>query len=383
MVKNMTNLELSFAITSEFKGFELNLEAEFRHLVTGVFGVSGAGKTTFLRCLAGLEKNVSGNICFNGTEWLNSGKRIFLGPELRRIGYVPQNGLLFPNKNVKQNLLIASHRRRTTERNGHAAVSLESVCELLELDTLLERPINRLSGGERQRIALGRAICSDPDLLLLDEPLAALDLKLKRQILPFLRRIREELKIPMIVISHSPVEIQALCDEVLVIQKGEKLAFGQTQKILLSQSVLEFTHGESYENILPAKVLLDSEERIFGDNMSKLEITDESSNVKNPQKLIIRKVDLKAGQNLIVGIPAKDIILATHKPQGISAQNIIPASVKDIETVGDKCMISNALSDEQFELNVELTVQGLSDLNLQIGDSVFLIIKSSACIVYQ
>lgn len=379
----MTALNLSFAITSRFEGFELNLEAEFRQLVTGVFGVSGAGKTLFLRCLAGLEKNISGNIFFNGTEWLSSEKRIFLGPEVRRIGYVPQNGLLFPNKNVMQNLLIASHRRRTTEGNGHTAVSLESVCELLELDALLERPINKLSGGERQRIALGRAICSDPDLLLLDEPLAALDLKLKRQILPFLRRIRDELKIPMIVISHSPVEIQALCDEVLVIQNGKKLAFGQTQKILLSQSVLEFTHGESYENILPVKVLLNSEERSSKSGMTRLEISDGVSNSKSSHKLIIRNVDLKAGEKLIVGIPAKDIILATHKPHGISAQNIIPAFVNGIETVGGKCLISNVLSNEKFELNVELTVQGLRDLNLQIGDAVFLIIKSSACIVYR
>ena len=357
----MTALNLSFAITSRFEGFELNLEAEFRQLVTGVFGVSGAGKTLFLRCLAGLEKNISGNIFFNGTEWLSSEKRIFLGPEVRRIGYVPQNGLLFPNKNVMQNLLIASHRRRTTEGNGHTAVSLESVCELLELDALLERPINKLSGGERQRIALGRAICSDPDLLLLDEPLAALDLKLKRQILPFLRRIRDELKIPMIVISHSPVEIQALCDEVLVIQNGKKLAFGQTQKILLSQSVLEFTHGESYENILPVKVLLNSEERSSKSGMTRLEISDGVSNSKASHKLIIRNVDLKAGEKLIVGIPAKDIILATHKPHGISAQNIIPAFVNGIETVGGKCLISNVLSNEKFELNVELTVQGLRD----------------------
>jgi len=379
----MTALNLSFAITSRFEGFELNLEAEFSQLVTGVFGVSGAGKTLFLRCLAGLEKNISGNIFFNGTEWLSSEKRIFLGPEVRRIGYVPQNGLLFPNKNVMQNLLIASHRRRTTEGNGHTAVSLESVCELLELDALLERPINKLSGGERQRIALGRAICSDPDLLLLDEPLAALDLKLKRQILPFLRRIRDELKIPMIVISHSPVEIQALCDEVLVIQNGKKLAFGQTQKILLSQSVLEFTHGESYENILPVKVLLNSEERSSKSGMTRLEISDGVSNSKSSHKLIIRNVDLKAGEKLIVGIPAKDIILATHKPHGISAQNIIPAFVNGIETVGGKCLISNVLSNEKFELNVELTVQGLRALNLQIGDAVFLIIKSSACIVYR
>lgn len=379
----MTALNLSFAITSRFEGFELNLEAEFRQLVTGVFGVSGAGKTLFLRCLAGLEKNISGNIFFNGTEWLSSEKRIFLGPEVRRIGYVPQNGLLFPNKNVMQNLLIASHRRRTTEGNGHTAVSLESVCELLELDALLERPINKLSGGERQRIALGRAICSDPDLLLLDEPLAALDLKLKRQILPFLRRIRDELKIPMIVISHSPVEIQALCDEVLVIQNGKKLAFGQTQKILLSQSVLEFTHGESYENILPVKVLLNSEERSSKSGMTRLEISGGVSNSKASHKLIIRNVDLKAGEKLIVGIPAKDIILATHKPHGISAQNIIPAFVNGIETVGGKCLISNVLSNEKFELNVELTVQGLRALNLQIGDAVFLIIKSSACIVYR
>ena len=184
--------------------------------MTGVFGVSGAGKTTILKCIAGLRKDVTGHIHFNGETWLDSSARVFTQPEQRRIGYVPQNGLLFPNKNVRQNLMVAGHRRQSDK----TSTSLKSVCDLLQLGALLDRPIHRLSGGERQRVALGRAIFSDPQLLLLDEPLAALDLKLKRQILPFLQRVRAELNIPMVMISHYPAEIQALCDEALVTERG-------------------------------------------------------------------------------------------------------------------------------------------------------------------
>lgn len=382
----MSNPTLSFSVSSQLDKFELKVEAEFNQLVTGIFGVSGAGKTTLFKCLAGLKKDVQGLICFNDIEWLNSNKKHFLAPEHRRIGYVPQNGLLFPNKNVRDNLTIAANRRtgrnanNKNRQNYGQAISFETVCELLELSSLLERSVVSLSGGERQRVALGRAICSDPDLLLLDEPLAALDFKLKRQILPFLYRIREELKIPMIMISHYPSEIQALCDDVLVIQQGKKIAFGPTQKILLNRDVLELTHGEYYENILPALVLQDQYNE-------KQEVVSSLLNIgvaaKEDATLVTENTKLKPGSKLMVGIPANDIIVAIYKPEGISAQNIIPAEVRAINQINGKYMIGTAVKNIASEINAEISAQSLERLNITIGDIVYLVIKSSACILYR
>lgn len=366
----MSEPTLQLSIVSALDHFDLEIDVVFNRLVTGIFGASGAGKTSILKCLAGLNKDATGLIRFNDKDWLNSEKNIFVGPEHRRIGYVPQNGLLFPNKNVRDNLLIASHRKK----REYSAVSLESVCKLLDLNHLLGRSTVSLSGGERQRVALGRAIFSDPDLLLLDEPLAALDLKLKRQVLPFLHRIREELNIPMVMISHHPAEIQALCDDVLVIQQGKKIALGPTQEIFFRQKVLQLTHGEHYENIFPAVVAEHSGTHL--DN-SILSISDNDLN----NHLVTAKTSVPPGQSIMVGIPANDIIIATARPEGISAQNVIPAMIEKIEQVNGKFMVCAAINS-QVTLNAEVSSESLSTLGLESGKSVFLVIKSGACILY-
>jgi len=375
----MSGSSLSFSLRTALGQFELNIEATFDRPVTGIFGVSGAGKTTLFKCLAGLRREVEGTITFNDTCWLDSRNNLFLAPEHRRIGYVPQNGLLFPNKNVKENLLIASHRR--TQRSGagqHGFVSLEAVCELLAVGDLLDRQVTRLSGGERQRVALGRALCSDPDILLLDEPLAALDFQLKRQILPYLYRIREEVNIPMIMISHQPSEIQALCDEVLVVGEGRKVAFGDAQKILLDQTVLKLTNGEHYENIVPATVLAQPVKNDQARSNSLLAIGEGF-----PVNLLTEKVNLKAGNRLMVGIPANDIIVATVKPEGLSAQNILAAQVTTLEVIEDKCLVHASINSASLELHAEVSTDSIKQLGIKAGDSVFLVIKSSGCIIYQ
>ncbi|MEE3178395.1 MAG: ATP-binding cassette domain-containing protein, partial [Verrucomicrobiota bacterium] len=186
------------------------MEAEFTgsRRVTGLFGASGSGKTTWLETMAGLRRSARGFIQFGETVWLDSDARIDVPPEQRGIGYVPQDHLLFPHMTVRRNLQSGQQRAAVS---GHDFKRmLEDVVDVLELDSLLERGVRELSGGERQRVALGRALCSGPRLLLLDEPLASLDLQLRLRILPFLQRVRDHFDVPMLVVSHNPIELQAL-----------------------------------------------------------------------------------------------------------------------------------------------------------------------------
>ncbi len=204
--------------------FELEVDFVADQPVTGVFGASGAGKTSLLEVVAGLRRGARGRLAFGGEVWLDSTARRFVPPERRHIGYVPQDGLLFPHLNVRENLLAG--RKRAVESGQQPAEALETVAGLLELGQLLERSVATLSGGERQRVALGRALCSGPPLLLLDEPLASLDLPLRRRLLPFLRRVRDQLTVPMLLVSHDPIEVQARCDDLSVLEEGRAIARG-------------------------------------------------------------------------------------------------------------------------------------------------------------
>ena len=239
-----------------------------------------------------------------------------------------------------------------------------------------------MSGGERQRVALGRAILSNPQLLLLDEPLASLDINLRRKILPFLRRIREELHIPMLLISHNPTEIQALCDQVLVIKAGKKKIFGQTDKIMLTPHVLTDDQRESYENILPARL----HENQPSAQTNLLELGQQGGPVLITNRVNKTLCETEFEQ-LLVGIPARDIILAKFRPEAISAQNILPANIKAVQHIGNLRMVTTVLKADHPELAVEITVelsaQGWESLNLNLEDAVYLVIKTTSCILYQ
>ncbi len=215
-------------------GITLSIEQTFTERVIGIFGPSGAGKSSLLRVITGLERRARGRIVFDDQIWQDSAQRIFLPPELRHIGYVPQEGLLFPHLSVRQNILSGARRARQLGTEP----PLERVSGLLEVTGLLDRRVQTLSGGERQRVALARALCSGPRLLVLDEPLASLDLSLRRRILPLLRRVREEFQIPMLLVSHDPDEITALCDHVIALQRGQVVAVGGTIEVLSNPAVL-------------------------------------------------------------------------------------------------------------------------------------------------
>lgn len=203
--------------------FGLAANVELRGRVTAFFGPSGAGKTTLLEIVAGLRRPQWGRLELDGRVLMNLAHRIFVPPEQRRLGYVPQEGALFPHLSVRQNLLYGQRRAAEVGR----VLTLPQVAEFLEITSLLDRrTIEGLSGGERQRVALGRALLSAPEVLLLDEPLAGLDGALKERLLPYLIRIRDELRIPMLLVTHAPSEVMALCDDALVFERGQIVAQG-------------------------------------------------------------------------------------------------------------------------------------------------------------
>lgn len=216
------------AIRLPLAGFELALDAELSVDVTALFGPSGAGKTALLDLVAGLRRAPSAWIALDGRVLTDTAAGYVLPARRRRIGYVPQDGALFPHLSVRRNLLYG-HRPPPGEP---APVTLQHVAEVLEIEPLLDRGIGALSGGERQRVALARALLSSPRLLLLDEPLAALDRPLKARILPYLKRVRAEFGVPMLYVTHDPDEVLALCEEVLVLERGKLVARGAPREIL-------------------------------------------------------------------------------------------------------------------------------------------------------
>jgi molybdate transport system ATP-binding protein len=203
--------------------FTLKIEATLNSRVTAIFGASGSGKTSLLEIIAGLRRPAAGVVRVDDTTLTSATAGAFVPPHQRAIGYVPQEGALFPHLSVRQNLLYGHDPRRAQP----AGLNLEHVTGVLEITALIDRAIGKLSGGEKQRVALGRALLSAPRLLLLDEPLAGLDAPLRERLLPYLARVRDEFVIPMLYVTHSPDEVMALCDDVLVLARGQITARGR------------------------------------------------------------------------------------------------------------------------------------------------------------
>ena len=204
-------IELAFDIRIEQGGFVLDVSNESNVEVLGLFGPSGAGKTTLLEALAGIRKPTRGEIRVGGQTLFSTTRGINIPPRHRRIGYVPQDALLFPHMSVRGNLLFGATSSR---------LELATVAEMLEITPLLDRRSEGLSGGERQRVALGRALMTHPALLLMDEPLAAVDRAWRERILPYLLRIRRELHVPLVYVTHDQHELDQLADRVLFLRDG-------------------------------------------------------------------------------------------------------------------------------------------------------------------
>jgi molybdate transport system ATP-binding protein len=364
---NDYSMEIRLNLPLDRFDFEIDCVTEKR--VVGIFGPSGSGKTTLLETIAGLRRTASGRLSFCGKVWMDSQKGIYVPPEKRGIGYVPQDQRLFPHLNVRQNLKFASGRNSNMRPQD---ASLDEVVDALELETLLEQPTCVLSGGERQRVALGRALCSGPSLLLLDEPLASLDIELRHRILPFLKRVRERFDLPLMIVSHQPLELQALCDEVLVIREGKLVAQGKSTEVFTGAACYSLRSYDGFENIVTA--VHESSEN----HVSTMRIVGE-----NTPHLLTFPTEAKIGDEIILGISAQDILIATHRVVGTSARNIIEGNIEQLQYVDTSVLVFVDIGGKGINtLVVDVTLDAMKELNLELGQTVFLLIKSSSVRVY-
>ena len=355
--------------------FELNIDLHTEKHVTGIFGVSGAGKTSLLETICGVRRQARGMIALGAETWLDSDRGVFVKPSQRHIGYVPQDGLLFPHKDVRHNLLAG--RKRGLRRGHPVQRTFETVVHILELGPLLERNVHTLSGGERQRVALGRALCSGPRLLLLDEPFASLDLALRRRLLPFLRRVRAEFQIPMLFVSHDPLEVQALCDDLIVLREGRVISHGDPRSVLTASDIFPLAEQHGFENILPCYVVEGS------GGTGQVRLGEKEGAEGAPVELVTLRSEAQPGEALLTGIPAHDIMLATQRPEGLSARNVLPARITQLRSIGHVGLATAELSPDLPPLTVEVTEKSFVELGLRVGSEVFLVIKATSCRLYR
>ncbi|HEY0015694.1 MAG TPA: molybdenum ABC transporter ATP-binding protein [Longimicrobium sp.] len=351
--------------------FSLDVDFRTTHRVTGVFGVSGSGKTTLLEAVAGLRRGARGEIRLGETAWLDTEKRLWIPPERRHIGYVPQDSLLFPHLDVLGNLHAG--RARALRGGNHVEQTLENVVRVLDLAPLLRRPVTMLSGGERQRVALGRALCSGPRLLLLDEPLASLDAGLRRKVLPFLHRVQAEFSLPILLVSHNPVEVQALCEDLIVLREGRIVARGEPRDVLTRPDVFPLAEHEGFENMLPARVI---------------ESSAETSRVRlghgpDGPALTVPRSALPPGSPLLLSVPADEIVLALEHPAGLSARNAVPARVEKVQRVGPVCLVTTRVATDAPPVVAEVTADASTELHLVPGTVLYLLIKTTAVTLYE
>jgi len=339
-------------------GFRLDLDVAWSGRVAVLFGPSGSGKSTVFECILGLHRTARSRVCLAG-EWLEDRDRgLRLPVEARGLGWVPQSPTLFPHLDVAGNLRFGLARA-----GDEGARALARAVEVLEIGGLLGRRVTDLSGGERSRVALARAIASGPRVLLLDEPLAALDLPLRARILPYLLRVRDELGLPMLTITHDPDEAMLLGGTVVVLDGGRLVAQGSAREVLWSRAVLPLSEALGLENVLAARSLGG-----IGEAGECLVETPTGLRLAVPWPL-------PAGVTLSLGVPAQDVLIAAEAPQRLSARNVLPCRVVRIEARDGDAFVH---LDAGEPLVAKLTPAAVVRLELEPGRPVFAVVKAQA-----
>jgi molybdate transport system ATP-binding protein len=343
---------------------QLQLEANFSCQASGItalFGRSGAGKTSLVNMLAGLLRPQRGRIVLRGQTLFDSRRGIDLPPEQRRLGYVFQEGRLFPHLSVRQNLLYGFRRAPAAERR----IGLDQVVGLLGIEDLLSRRPGALSGGEKQRVALGRALLANPRLLLMDEPLAALDQPRKEEILPFIEQLKAELDLPVVYVSHSMPEIVRLADTLVLISNGRIEAVGPLEELTSRLDLRPLTGRYEAGAVLTTTVA--GQDKMFG--LTELRFAG--------GRLKVPHLNLPLGQTLRVRIRARDVSIALAPPENISIINIIPCIIKEISEEKSP-QVDLQLDAGGAPIWARITARSRAALGLRPGLQVHALIKSVA-----
>ena len=337
--------------------FPLSVHTRLASETVAVLGPSGAGKTSLLETIAGLRPKASGRIVVDGETLMDSEFGVFLPPERRRIGYVPQDACLFPHLDAARNIRFGMGR-------GDSAL-VDEVIGILEIEPLLRRYPATLSGGERQRVALSRAIATRPRLLLLDEPLAAVDVELKERILPYLLRVREALRLPFFYVTHNAGEAAAVAEEALLLRRGAVEGQGATAVVLSAMMASSSDPDARFDNIV-AGVLEPSDP---GAETAVLQV--------GGARLVVPAGPAPPpGTRSLYAVAPEDIIVSTEAPTHVSARNVLRGSVVSEQASGAGAWLRVAAAGTEW--TVRLTRSSARELGLSPGATAWLVIKTHA-----
>ncbi len=353
---------LTVQIDKAYSGFRLDLDVTLSRGITAIFGPSGSGKTTTLNCIAGLASPDAGEVVLEGRALFSSSSKTNLPPERRRVGYVFQDALLFPHLSVRENVWYGYRRTPAALRRLHP----DALVDLLGVVPLLDRRPASLSGGERQRVALARSLAASPRVLLLDEPLASLDLPSRGRILRALKELNRELDVPMVYVSHSLSEVLSLADEALVMSGGRAVAQDAPYRVLHQPSVRPLVEPRGLETLLDVTVV---------GHRPRSGLTEGRV---GDVPLWLPRVDRDEGAVLSVAVRAADVMLATVAPEGLSARNVLAATIQALDPIGDAVVVT---ADVGAPLLAEVTPEAVESLGLRIGERVYVVLKTSSIMV--
>jgi molybdate transport system ATP-binding protein len=352
---------LVFDVRVRLGGFELDVAGRIdTGRVTAVFGPSGSGKSTLLRTVAGLERGAAGRLSLGDDVWLDRARGIDLPAHRRPVGYMFQQARLFPHLSGEGNLRYAARRAR----RGRQVVGFDEVVDALDLEPLLPRKPASLSGGERQRVALGRTLLAQPRLLLLDEPMAALDASRKMEILPYLEALHPRFGIPILYVSHSVDEVALLADRILVLGGGRVTAAGRTAEVLEGLDLGPLAGRPGAATAIRARVLRHDAEY----HLTHLDI--------GGQALVVPRREHFAEDEACVIVRARDVSLATCRPQGVSIQNVLAGRVCEVREDPASPFADVLVDVGPHRVLARVTRRSLHDLGILVGTPVFALLKS-------
>ncbi len=354
---------LAFDVRLSFGAFNLDVADEIPLSgITALFGHSGSGKSTLLRILAGLEARAEGEVRLTGTTLQQRDGKGFVPPHMRGIGVVFQDARLFPNLDVAGNLAYAERRSRA--RASDSQLDTAAVVEALDLGPLLQRHTATLSGGERQRVALGRTLLTRPRLVLMDEPLASIDGRRKRDILPYIERLPQSFAIPVVYVTHSVDEVAALADRILLISEGRRISSGPIAEMMSRLDLFPLTGRFEAGAVVDCRVARHD---------PRDQLTDLDFDGGN---LAVPLLDLPVGSEFRLRIRARDVILSREVPGDLSANNVVAGVVMAMrEDAG--AFVDVQLDCGGTTLLARVTHRAVRRLALAPGRPVYAIIKSS------
>ena len=358
-----TEALLEIDVRVEYEAFDLQVEQSIPASgVTAVFGPSGSGKTTLLRTLLGFEALSRGRIALDGDVWLDTEGGVAAPPHRRPVGCTFQDGRLFPHLDVAGNLRYAERRSGTKVA---ASIAQEDVVDALDLGPLLDRRPQTLSGGERQRAALGRALLSRPRLLLLDEPLSALDRRRKEEILPYLLALHPRFGIPTLYVSHAVDEVALLADRILVLAEGRVQAFGGTVEVLEHLDLTPLTERFQAAAVLEAGVEAhDGEYRLTWLDL-------------DGQRLSVPRIEhLAVGESARLLVRSRDVSLATERPSPTSIRNVLSGVIVALDQDESTAFAEATVDLGSHRLRARITRASAVELGLAVGLPVFALLKS-------